>query len=346
MVMKSGLLIVWICIFALSGHSQLVNGGFETCSSFPTGTGQWNLSAGWNNAGSVVATPDFFHTMGSSSADLPETPLGWVEPFEGNAVMGFIACGRKYSNLREYLSQEFSEPLVTGQKYRLSFRLTNGILTPVSTAGLGVKGLAVLLSTSQPVQNGQNPLLESPQWVLDEVVYSREWVTYSLVFTASEPYSHLTLGVFGNDDDKVITPVEGHDPLYAYYFLDDFRLTRVIPGALQVGGIEQEESETEPASSFTQAPFFVPNSFTPNGDGHNDVFLPVPGSVNEWALSVYNSWGERVFYSEDESQGWNGWFNGHSAESGSYIWEVNYSIFSDGDGWQHKSEQGVVTLIR
>jgi len=51
---------------------------------------------------------------------------------------------------------------------------------------------------------------------------------------------------------------------------------------------------------------FVPNAFSPNGDGLNDVFWFISSHVKDAAVSVYNRWGSRVFYSETEKQPWDG----------------------------------------
>ena len=51
----------------------------------------------------------------------------------------------------------------------------------------------------------------------------------------------------------------------------------------------------------------VPNSFTPNGDGLNDVFLPIfnaESGVKEYKFEVYNRWGQLVFETGDLTTGW------------------------------------------
>ena len=53
-----------------------------------------------------------------------------------------------------------------------------------------------------------------------------------------------------------------------------------------------------------------PNSFTPNGDGINDYFLPVGNNVSEYRLQIFNRWGEMIFESMDEKFGWDGYYNG------------------------------------
>ncbi len=90
---------------------------------------------------------------------------------------------------------------------------------------------------------------------------------------------------------------------------------------------------------------FVPNSFTPDEDGRNDVFH-VQGtglSPEGFHLVVYNRWGERIFETTDPGAGWDGTRNGTNMEAGVYVWSVRaYG--------QHSVEpdelRGHVTLLR
>ncbi|MFN8699492.1 MAG: gliding motility-associated C-terminal domain-containing protein [Flavobacteriales bacterium] len=340
-------LIVLIPVFVAGlSSAQLVNGGFETCSAFPSNTGQWQVVQGWNNAASLVASPDYYHYAGSAAADLPETPLAIVEAWDGEAVMGLIACGRQHTNLREYLTSVFSEPLKVGDRYRFSFRISNGDRTFFSTAGLAVKGIGVHFSTIQPVQEAQLPLNLSPQWMIPEVLYSSEWVTYTFTFEADQPYLYASLGLFGDDTDKEILIVEGDDPVYAYYFFDGVALNHIPEDGRPTENPIDREPVAGPEPIYSPEPFFVPNSFTPNGDGYNDEFKPVAGSVSEWEFSVFDRWGERVFYTTDETLGWNGWYNSKKADSGTYAWSVLFRVYDNENGWIQKEEHGVVTLLR
>jgi gliding motility-associated-like protein len=53
---------------------------------------------------------------------------------------------------------------------------------------------------------------------------------------------------------------------------------------------------------------FAPNAFTPDGDGDNDVWIPVVSGleIGRYALSIFNRWGEQIFFSEDPEQPWTG----------------------------------------
>jgi len=69
---------------------------------------------------------------------------------------------------------------------------------------------------------------------------------------------------------------------------------------------------------------YIPNSFTPNQDGFNDLFKPVIDSriaSDLYELSIYNRWGDLVFQTSDPNQAWNGndrQSPGHYAEAAVY----------------------------
>lgn len=68
--------------------------------------------------------------------------------------------------------------------------------------------------------------------------------------------------------------------------------------------------------------FNVPNAFTPNGDGLNDVFNIQTDLLISYGISIYNRWGDLVFASNDVKLGWDGNVNGKAAEIGSYIYYI------------------------
>lgn len=70
---------------------------------------------------------------------------------------------------------------------------------------------------------------------------------------------------------------------------------------------------------------FLPNSFTPNADGKNDLFTPVINNVEEegYEFMVFNRWGQLVFSTTDPmNKGWDGTHNGIKAPVGIYVWKI------------------------
>ena len=87
---------------------------------------------------------------------------------------------------------------------------------------------------------------------------------------------------------------------------------------------------------------FVPNAFSPNGDGENDV-LYVRGSViTDLEFSVFDRWGEKVFETDDISRGWDGRYKEKYAEPAVFVYYLN-AVCGDG---QTYFEKGNVTIIR
>ncbi len=82
---------------------------------------------------------------------------------------------------------------------------------------------------------------------------------------------------------------------------------------------------------------FVPNSFSPNDDGLNDVFFPVLSGFNlneiQYEFGIYNRYGERIFYSQDPEQAWigNAFGNDYYAQIDGYTWslQITTSSFSE-----------------
>ncbi len=68
---------------------------------------------------------------------------------------------------------------------------------------------------------------------------------------------------------------------------------------------------------------YVPNAFTPNGDGHNDVLRPVLVGIRTLSyFSVFTRNGQRIFYTRDPGNGWDGTIGGQSPSTGGYVWTV------------------------
>jgi gliding motility-associated-like protein len=88
--------------------------------------------------------------------------------------------------------------------------------------------------------------------------------------------------------------------------------------------------------------FPVANAFTPNGDGNNDCFgIKWWGYVGVFELSVFDRWGNRVYYSKDPYGCWDGQFNGQPAPAGTYVYMIKASALC-GTAFR----KGTVILIR
>ena len=87
---------------------------------------------------------------------------------------------------------------------------------------------------------------------------------------------------------------------------------------------------------------FVPNTFSPNGDGTNDD-LSIKGKYfKDFRMTILNRWGEVVYYTEDVSKSWDGKYKGTQADADSYA----YAIEAKDNSGKEISKKGIVTIVR
>jgi gliding motility-associated-like protein len=88
---------------------------------------------------------------------------------------------------------------------------------------------------------------------------------------------------------------------------------------------------------------YIPNAFSPDNDGLNDVFRPmVFGNVIHYEFSVFNRFGERIFTTQQPMQGWDGTWKGAVQPANTYAWMCSYQL----EGGTAKVEKGMVSLVR
>lgn len=99
--------------------------------------------------------------------------------------------------------------------------------------------------------------------------------------------------------------------------------------------------------SFQNLPgrIFIPTSFTPNGDGKNDVFRVITDQpLPNFHLQVFNRFGEKVFESFDALKGWDGKIKNSKAPSGTYIYQLTYHAGNPACG--DSPRKGSVVLLQ
>jgi gliding motility-associated-like protein len=72
---------------------------------------------------------------------------------------------------------------------------------------------------------------------------------------------------------------------------------------------------------------FIPNGFSPNDDGVNDLFLPYSDCpLSDFSMRIFDRWGAVLFESTDSNQGWNGKRNGKAMNPGAYVWTIEFTV--------------------
>lgn len=76
--------------------------------------------------------------------------------------------------------------------------------------------------------------------------------------------------------------------------------------------------------------FFAPNTFTPDNDNLNEIFLPIGEGwdLTKFELFIFDRWGTKIFETKNWNEGWNGYYKDEKVKDDSYIWKVQlYDIF-------------------
>jgi gliding motility-associated-like protein len=217
---------------------------------------------------------------------------------------------------------------------------------------------------SNPEQ--QNPIMVNPH----------SSVTYKLTVVGANGCTALSpatvvvnvvppLKVFAGDDTSVVVgqtvPLNAIDvngvgfSQYAWTPASGLSNASVAdPTAVVSGSITYTVTATAPdgcqgvdsmtIKAFTsQADIYVPNAFTPNNDGHNDLLRAIPIGITQFKyFTVYNRWGQPVFTTTNASVGWDGTLSGNTLPPGTFVW-VAAGVDYTGRLVQRK---GVVILIR
>jgi gliding motility-associated-like protein len=133
--------------------------------------------------------------------------------------------------------------------------------------------------------------------------------------------------------------ISGPNPNYSY----DENSENFI--ALIVNNEYCRDSTTRKIVVQEEAVYYVPNSFTPNGDNFNNVFSPVISGgikLDSYHLIIYNRWGNIVFESYNSKYGWDGSFDNQIVQNGIYVWQISFEELSSG---AKKTIHGHVNVI-
>lgn len=104
------------------------------------------------------------------------------------------------------------------------------------------------------------------------------------------------------------------------------------------------DSITHPITINPAYTFYIPNAFSPNGDGRNEGFKGTGIGIDTttYNIWVFDRWGNQVFHTLDMEETWNGRFNGVMVQEDVYVWKVR---FSDISGAKHEYH-GTVSVVK
>lgn len=205
-----------------SGINLVPNPDFENKVGCPSFVSQLNLAAPWFNPS--AATPDYYHPCATFPAvQVPTNFGGYQQPFSGQAYAGAFVYSETGGNdpnasYREYIEAPLLAPLVSGQAYRVSFRVSLA-----ETSGWAIAEIGAHFSSAPATAGGQGVIAAVPQIVnpatnlLDSTT---AWTLIQGVYTATGGESYVTIGNFLTDAATTASTAPVPTNSYAYYFYD------------------------------------------------------------------------------------------------------------------------------
>ncbi len=151
-----------------------------------------------------------------------------------------------------------------------------------------------------------------------------------------QPFSKADIKSYFWEPQQGLSCVDCPNPVFSSYDdVTDVYLTVIYNKGCVAKAKARFETDSSPE-------VFVPNMFSPNGDGVNDKFFVYGIGVRDFDLKIFNRWGEKVFATTTQSEGWDGFFRNEIQEPGTYVYLLNITYLNN----RTFSKTGSVTLVR
>lgn len=92
-----------------------------------------------------------------------------------------------------------------------------------------------------------------------------------------------------------------------------------------------------------ESTFYLPNSFTPNGDGRNETFKPAYTNIYNYKITIFDRWGLQLYQSSNPDIGWDGTYKNQLCQEDVYVYKAEYQSVSDS---RYHTLSGTVTIVR
>lgn len=300
----------------------MYNGDFELYDTCPTSVStpadhQLEHCLGWTMP--TYATSDYLNACAGSGGGVgvPLNTCGYQVPHSGNAYCG-IGVWQTPEWWFEYIQGRTLEPLIAGRTYHCEFYLSNShcFSYAVDQIGIYLSPNPITRSDPFPFNNVIPTIITSPG---DYIVDSLHWIKVDGLFTADGGEQYITLGRFVDTTNMTYLQIDSIAfDIGSYLYIDDVAITLV-------------NSEMN-----------VPNVFSPNADGINDVFKITTVNVFEFNCNIYDRWGRLIATLNSPEESWDGSYSGSSCTEGTYF----YHCLATGNDNIVYNKKGFVQLVR
>ena len=306
----------------------------------------WNWNFG-NGSSSTVANPSFVYIQSGTyqvtltvisdagcSNVLTKTVTVDSKPsvdFQADVIHGCSPLNVNFDDLTTAMNgSTYSWTL--GDGTTASSQTATAIYTAINSYSVKLVVTSPEGCTDSITKNNYISLQSSPQAFFSSSSISATLPSASITFTNSSiDYANLTWS-FG---DNTFSTTENPEHLYA-----DSGQYQVCLIANSSYGCSDTLCKNVSVTESNK--IAVPAAFTPNGDNNNDVFLIRGGPFKSIEMKILNEWGNQLFVSTNQSNGWDGTFNGTPQSSGTYEYIVTGKTTDN----QDINLYGVVNLTR
>ena len=297
-------------------QNLITNGSFEIidlCYGDPAPIGfdvfQWSGCDGWYVPS--IASSDLWCENPVFGISTPPfiTGVGFQYPRTGENMAGLIIYDVVYPNYREYIQNKLTTNLEKNKYYIFSLFINTVDTTYNATSCIQAYFSSIIIN--QLFSYNTLPLIpqfknESSNFILDTL----EWIKITGIYKAIGNEQYVVIGCFDDSASIVVRDTNSFTAAGVYSFIDDV--------------------------SLVEAPFSIniPNVFTPNNDGFNDIFQPEIINIDDWEMKIYNRWGNKITTLNNQILYW----NGNKSSSGTYFYVFNAPKLNI-------TETGIITLF-
>ena len=226
---------------ALSQTNLVPNFSFEIYDTCPNAPDQIQYALGWNKYSNINSTPDYYNSCAPATGFGVPKNIACYQPSHRNcsAYAALVTWGTT-SNAREYAGIQLNQPLITGQKYYISFYtvmagyFAGGNYYDMPSNNIGIRLSTVAYNPSNPCPIDNFAHLRSIVVINDSI----NWMRISGSIVADSAYNYLIVGNFFDDanTDTINYNCGNCWNSFSYYFVDDVCLS--TDSLLCNGGID------------------------------------------------------------------------------------------------------------
>ncbi len=319
--------LLCFCNYANAQQNLVPNPSFEEKWDCPIGN--FNLMnckewfsvfpANGDQFTNTISIPDYYNVCAGSCCSYTNS-LGFQFPHTGVAYSQILAYEQPNPNARIYLECELKQVLEKDKIYKISFFASLCNKYKYYTNALGAYLSVIKIEKFDYWALEITPSIMSQTKINDTL----NWVEIKGNYKAEGGEKFLIIGNFFNDaNSQLDTNLIG--AAGSCYYVDD------------VSVIACDTCEKEILNNF-----FIPDAFSPNGDGNNDKLFVRGNNIQELYFAVYDRWGEKVFETTDKNNGWDGTYKGNQLSGAVFVY---YCKGKYTDGLEFK-QKGDVTLVR